>query len=86
MASDAEVVLAIAGAFAHCERPEHFVRNYNHCDECAQPDQLLRARDRETLCVEDVSSASNLYLGAGLCLLLSGAGAISANCAAAAFV
>ena len=36
--------------------PDHFT-DYTHCCECAEHDELLRARDRETLALEDVGNA-----------------------------
>lgn len=44
-------------AFSECPRPEHFT-NYEHCDECAEHDELLRARNRDSLTREDVGHPS----------------------------
>lgn len=54
--SPADRVFAlIDAAFAECARPEHFT-NYEHCDECAEHDELLRTRNRQTLTLEDVGN------------------------------
>ena len=45
----------IDAAFGSVERPEHFT-NHTHCCECAEHDELLRARDRETLGISDVGN------------------------------
>jgi hypothetical protein len=55
MSSDAAILAEIDAAFGSVERPEHFT-NFAHCEECAEHDELLRMRDRETLCVEDVGN------------------------------
>ncbi|HXG68159.1 MAG TPA: DUF6714 family protein [Blastocatellia bacterium] len=55
MLSDAEILDAITQAFSLCERPEHFT-NYTHCCECFEHDELLRSRDPETLCMDDVGN------------------------------
>lgn len=47
---------AISKAFLAEPRPDHFT-DYTHCCECAEHDELLRARDRETLALEDVGNA-----------------------------
>ena len=41
--------------FVSVPRPEHFT-NHSHCCECAEHDQLLCSRDRNTLRVEDVNN------------------------------
>lgn len=55
MASDNEILQAVREAFAGCPRSEHFT-NYKHCVECAEHDELLRARDIDTLRIEDVGN------------------------------
>ena len=55
MASDHQIMSVINEAFATERRPDHFT-NYTHCCECAEHDELLRARDRETLVLEDVGN------------------------------
>lgn len=55
MSTDAEVIARIDAAFGPVERPEHFT-NFTHCCECAEHDELLRSRDRETLRIEDVGN------------------------------
>jgi hypothetical protein len=55
MASDHEIMDIINEAFATEPRPDHFT-SYTHCCECAEHDALLRARDRETLTLEDVGN------------------------------
>lgn len=52
---DAAVLAVVAEAFGRAERPEHFT-NYQHCGECLEHDELLRARDPETIGIEDVGS------------------------------
>ncbi len=56
MASDHEIMGAINKALLAEPRPDHFT-DYTHCCECAEHDELLRARDRETLALEDVGNA-----------------------------
>src|SRR5260370_33319542 len=53
--SDAQALEAIQQAFATCPRPRHFT-NYTHCPECAEHDEVLRSRDLQTLCIEDVGN------------------------------
>jgi hypothetical protein len=53
--SDAEVLAQIEAAFAATPRPEHFT-NHTQCDECWEHDELLRARDLQTLTIQDVGS------------------------------
>ncbi len=53
--SDAQILAAIQQAFAKRPRPDHFT-NYMHCDECAEHDETLRARDLQTLGIEDVGN------------------------------
>lgn len=53
--ADEKVLVTIDEAFGAVERPDHFT-NYAHCCECAEHDDLLRNRTRETLGVEDVGN------------------------------
>jgi hypothetical protein len=53
--TDAQDLLELSDAFASCARPQHFT-NFRHCCECAEHDELLRWRDRDTLRVEDVGN------------------------------
>jgi hypothetical protein len=53
--TDMDVIALVDAAFAACPRPEHFT-NYAHCSECAEHDELLRSRDRDTLKLEDVEN------------------------------
>ena len=53
--TDAEVLSMLDAAFGRCERPEHFT-NFEHCCECAEHDELLRWRDRDTLQIDDVGN------------------------------
>lgn len=55
MPSDAEILHAVHLAFAGCSRPEHFT-DFTHCEECAEHDDLLRSRDLDTLCLEDIGN------------------------------
>ena len=55
MTVDADVIAEIDKAFGGCAKPDHF-GNYLHCEECAEHDQLLRDRTRETLTIEDVGN------------------------------
>jgi hypothetical protein len=55
MVSDLQIMSVIHEAFAAEPRPEHFT-NYTHGCECAEHNELLRARDRETLGLEDVGN------------------------------
>jgi len=54
--SDREILRCVDEAFAHEPRPHHFT-NFTHCCECAEHDAVLRARDRDTLAIEDVGNA-----------------------------
>jgi hypothetical protein len=51
--ADDKALASIDEAFGPIERPEHFT-NYDHCCECAEHDELLRSRTRDTLKIEDV--------------------------------
>lgn len=53
--TDARILGDVQAAFAGCERPEHFT-DFRHCCECAEHDELLRSRDRDTLQLEDVGN------------------------------
>jgi hypothetical protein len=55
MNKDDRVLNRIDAAFGIVDRPEHFT-DYGHCCECAEHDELLRARDRETLTISDVGN------------------------------
>lgn len=55
MVADAEILAVIDSAFGDAPRPEHFT-NYTHCEECAEHDELLRNRDRNTLQRSDVNN------------------------------
>lgn len=55
MNTDGDILTGIDAAFCGIGRPEHFT-NFTHCEECAEHDELLRMRDRETLCLEDVGN------------------------------
>jgi hypothetical protein len=54
--TDAEVLSMLSAEFGQCKRPEHFT-NFKHCCECAEHDELLRSRDRDTLRIADVGNA-----------------------------
>lgn len=53
--SESEILLSVELAFQAEPRPEHFT-DYKHCCECYEHDELLRARDRATLHLEDVNN------------------------------
>ncbi len=53
--SDDGVLAMFETEFRAVPRPAHFT-DYTHCDECREHDELLRARDRSTLAIEDVGS------------------------------
>ena len=55
MASDTQILQMIRRAFAECRRPEHFT-DCNHCEECAEDDEVLRSRDLDSLCIEDAGN------------------------------
>lgn len=55
MVMQSEVIAAVDEAFGSLPKPEHFT-NYTHCDECAEHDQLLSNRNRETLTFSDVGN------------------------------
>ncbi|WP_052659214.1 hypothetical protein [Pseudomonas sp. LFM046] len=56
MPTDAQILATLDAAFGDCPRPEHFT-DYRHCCECAEHDETLRSRDRETLRHADVGNA-----------------------------
>jgi hypothetical protein len=54
--TDASIIQAVQRAFAKRRKPEHFT-NYEHCEECAEHDEVLRSRDIFSLRIEDVGNA-----------------------------
>jgi hypothetical protein len=62
MPSDADILQTIQQAFTGCRRPEHFT-DYNHCEECAEYDEVLRSRDVRTLQIEDVGNPGGDPIG-----------------------
>ncbi|MBT2118495.1 hypothetical protein KK141_22710 [Dyella sp. LX-66] len=55
MVTPSNAISAVDLAFGPLPRPEHFT-NFEHCQECAEHDELLRNRTRETLAFEDVGN------------------------------
>ncbi len=55
MQSDASIILTVQQAFAERLRPAHFT-NFEHCEECAEHDEVLRSRDIDSLSIEDVGN------------------------------
>lgn len=55
MTTSAEVLAAVEVAFIGVPKPEHFME-YLGDPECTEHDELLRARDRDTLKIEDVGN------------------------------
>lgn len=55
MTTQLQAIAAVDQAFGSLPKPEHFT-NYTHCEECAEHDELLRNRDRETLVIDDVGN------------------------------
>ena len=53
--ADRQALDSLRAAFSACPRPEHFT-NQEHCQECAEHDELLRSRDLDTLSIEDVGN------------------------------
>lgn len=53
--NDMDVLSVVAAAFEECCRPEHFT-DHTHCCECAEHDELLRNRNRDTLTLADVGN------------------------------
>lgn len=55
MSTDADIRELVRVAFSHATRPVHFT-NYEHCSECKAHDDLLRARDVDSIEIEDVGN------------------------------
>ena len=55
MVTRSEAIAAVDLAFGPLPKPEHFT-NFDHCQECAEHDELLRSRTRETLTLQDVGN------------------------------
>jgi hypothetical protein len=55
VSTDAEIIDGVRRVFATRQRPDHFT-NHNHCDECAEHDEVLRCRDTDTLSIDDVGN------------------------------
>lgn len=55
MATESEAIAAVDRAFGSLPKPDHFTE-YTHCGECAEHDELLRSRTRETLSIQDVGN------------------------------
>ncbi|WP_109124866.1 hypothetical protein [Dyella sp. C11] len=55
MVKQAEAIAAVDEAFGLLSKPDHFT-NYTHCPECADHDELLRNRTRDTLTFQDVGN------------------------------
>lgn len=55
MVTQSEAIAAVDRAFGPLPKPEHFT-NFEHCEECAEHDELLRSRTRETLGLQDVGN------------------------------
>ena len=55
MSTDTEILSRVRIAFGSCKRPAHFT-NYKHCEECLEHDELLRARDLDSLTIADVGN------------------------------
>ena len=55
MATSGEVLAAVDAAFMGVPKPEQFME-YLGDPECTEHDELLRARDRDTLKIEDVGN------------------------------
>lgn len=55
MSTDSSILALVDAEFEVVHRPEHFT-NFSHCCECAEHDNLLQSRTRETLKLEDVSN------------------------------
>jgi len=52
---DADILSMIRAAFVSCTRPAHFT-DHKHCKECLEHNELLRARNLETLTIADVGN------------------------------
>ncbi len=55
MLSDAQILDQMKRVFASVKRPAHFT-DFSHCEECAEHDALLRARNLDTLAASDVGN------------------------------
>ena len=55
MQSDAFIIQTVQQAFAKRRKPTHFT-NFEHCEECAEHDEVLRSRDIYSLRIEDVGN------------------------------
>ena len=55
MSRDEDIIAMVYSVFETEPRPEHFT-NYLHCYECAEHDELLRRRDKNSLGIEDVNN------------------------------
>ena len=55
MVTQSEAIAAVDLAFGSLPKPEHFT-NFKHCEECAEHDELLRSRTRDTLAIQDVGN------------------------------
>lgn len=55
MVIQSAAISAIDQAFGSLPKPAHFT-NFAHCEECAEHDELLRNRTRETLAIQDVGN------------------------------
>jgi hypothetical protein len=53
--ADSDVLDCIDAAFGTSPRPQHFT-DFTHCCECAEHDELLRSRNRESLVIGDVGN------------------------------
>lgn len=51
-----EVLAAIDAAFREEPRPAHFVREPNHCEECADHEAVLQATSREVISLAEVGN------------------------------
>jgi len=55
---DASIIQTVQRAFAKRRPPAHFT-NFEHCEECAEYDAILRSRDIYSLRIEDVGNAGS---------------------------
>jgi len=55
MQSDVSIIQIVRQAFAERHRPAHFT-TFEHCEECAEHDEVLRSRDIDSLRIEDVGN------------------------------
>jgi len=53
--SDDQLIELVDQVFGASLRPEHFT-DFEHCEECAEHDDLLRSRDRVSLTIDDVGN------------------------------